>query len=682
MSAERATPRLSRATLFVGVVVVVAGAVVVAVPGVARYLPGSRPLVLGVAAATLLAGVVLARQRRRAERDAAETGDPECRRPFPTPGTELETDLRRIDRVGRIATSSRRRIRKRLHRAATAAVGRREGVSRETASRRIATGKWTDDPLAASFLGGEDLAVDLSTRERLTALLSARSREGLGARRTARAIVDLAADTNAEDSNADADTNADDDGLADDLRPGPASAAPSEPVDRETGRWTGVGALALVSGGLGVAVSRPALVLASVVGVAYAAYAFRGRPPAVDLAVERRLTPVDEAAPAETATAADADADATAAADGGRADGARLEASTGDRVRVTVIVENAGTGTLSDLRLVDGVPPGLTVVDGSPRLGTALRPGRTATLSYVVEAERGRHEFGPLQVIARDASGAGERERAVEAPGELACVREYRDPGTLPLYGTATRYTGRVPTETGGDGVEFYATREYRPGDPPGRIDWNRHARTRELATLLFREERAATVVMLVDARETAYRAPGPGEAHAVARSVHAAGRIFEGLLAGGDRVGLASFGPRAAWVAPGAGSDQRRRVRRALAEAPAFADDPPKGPFLPSARLADVRRRTPSDAQFVLFTPAVDDYVVTVARRLWAYGHPVTVVSPDVTTDRTTGHRIARIERGVRLNDLREAGVRVVDWHPDEDLAVALRRAEEAWSR
>lgn len=670
MSADRAAPRLSRATMVVGVAVAVAGAVVVAVPGVARYLPGSRPLVLGVAAATLVAGLALARQRRRTERDAAETGDPEFRRAYPTPGTELETDLRRIDRIGRVASSSRRRIRKRLHRAAVAAVSRREGVSRETATRRIAAGEWTDDPLAAMFLGGEDLEVDLSTRERLVTLLSARSREGLGARRTARAIVDLADRT--ESAGAD-------DALADDLRPGPASAAPSEPVDRETGRWTGVGALALVSGGLGVAVSRPALVLVSVVGVAYAAYAFRGRPPTVDLAVDRQLA-VEEADAEETPDATEAAA--PTAADGGRGDDARMEASPGDRVRVTLTVENAGAAMLSDLRLVDGVPQGLAVVDGSPRLGTALRPGRTATFSYVVEAERGRHEFGPLQVLARDASGAGERERAVEAPGELACVGEYRNPGTLPLYGTATRYTGRVPTETGGDGVEFYATREYRPGDPPGRIDWNRHARTRELATLLFREERAATVVLLVDARETAYRAPGPGETHAVTRSVEAAGRIFEGLLAGGDRVGLAAFGPRAAWVAPGAGADQRRRVQRALAEAPAFADDPPEGPFLPSARLADVRRRTPSDAQFVLFTPATDDYVVTVARRLRAYGHPVTVVSPDVTTDRTAGHRIARIERQVRLNDLREAGIRVVDWPPDEDLAVALRRAEEVWSR
>jgi uncharacterized repeat protein (TIGR01451 family) len=434
-----------------------------------------------------------------------------------------------------------------------------------------------------------------------------------------------------------------------DLGPGPATDAPDGPIDRETGRWVGIGALALVVGAVGVAMRQPAVLLLSVVGVVYAAFARRGRPPPVDLAVERTLS--------------------------------SASASPGEVVEVTVRVENVGDATLSDLRLVDGVPPGLAVVEDSPRLGTALRPGRTATFRYGVQAIRGAHEFGPMQVLARDAAGAYERETAVPAPGTVTCLPELGDPGTVPLFGAASRYTGRVTTDTGGEGVEFYATREYRPGDPPGRIDWNRHARTRELATLLFREERAATVVLLVDTRAQAFRTSAPGSPHAVARSVAAAGDLFEGLLAGGDRVGLASFGPRECWIAPSAGSTHRERVRRVLAESEAFGYDPPEEDYLPVDRLTELRRRAPVDAQFVLLSPLTDDYIAKVARRLQAYGYPVTVISPDVTSGGSEARQLAAVERQTRLNELREADLRVVDLGDDEQLSVAVERASAGWS-
>ena len=49
----------------------------------------------------------------------------------------------------------------------------------------------------------------------------------------------------------------------------------------------------------------------------------------------------------------------------------------GDRVAVTVTVTNAGEGALPDCRVVDGVPPELAVVEGSPR-APASRRARTS----------------------------------------------------------------------------------------------------------------------------------------------------------------------------------------------------------------------------------------------------------------------------------------------------------------
>jgi uncharacterized repeat protein (TIGR01451 family) len=699
---------LRRPSLIVGAVLAMVGTMIVLVPGLATMIPGEQGIVTIAGGVALIAGYLLVRHRRVVERETGETGDPEVPLPGPTPGTELHEELQQAGHIGRIGARARRRLKQRLHEIATAVVRRREGVSQDTARRMIDRSEWTDDLFAASFLCAPGHEPDMSTRENLATVVSLRSRFSLEATRTAEAILEMAAR---------ADPSTSGSAIEEDLSPGPATDDAERPVDRETRRWSGVGALGLLSGGLGIAFSSPGLLLVSVVGVTYAAFSFQASPPEVDLAVERTLSPADGDAvtggaaeletdgAGEVVTGGDSGNDAEGSADSGTDEAGAAPAgvdagdqgdaasaggdagpvlggvSPGEVVEVTLTVENASDETLSDCRLVDGVPPGLDVVEGSSRLGTALRPGRSATFTYAVEATRGTHEFGPMQVLARDASGAREREVDVDAPGTLACVPELEAAGTMPLCGTATRYTGRVSTETGGEGVEFYATRDYRPGDPPGRIDWNRHARTRELATLLFREERAASVVLLVDTREKAYCTPGPGERHAVDRSVAAAGRIFESLLAGGDRVGVASFGPRTCWVDPGAGNTHREEVRRTLASHPAFDYAPSDEPFLPTAHLADIRNRAPVDAQVVLFSPVTDGYIETAARRLQAYGHPITVVSPDVTADHTMGHKLAHVERQTRLNALREAGIRVVDWRPGEELAVALERAGQGWS-
>lgn len=417
----------------------------------------------------------------------------------------------------------------------------------------------------------------------------------------------------------------------------------------DTNRWVGVGTVALFAVGVAVVFGRrPGLLLTAVVGIAYTAYAHSGDAPVPDLRIERELS---------TDTPA-----------------------VDDEVRVTVRVTNTGETTLPDLRLVDGIPPALSVTDGSPRHGTALRPGKQATFGYVVTAVRGDHEWEPTTVITRDASGSSERRSEVDCETSMRCLPMFDSTADLPLRGLTTQYTGRIATDVGGTGLEFHSTREYKHGDPLKRIDWRRLARSGELATLEFREERAATVVLLVDAREEAYLAGDDEEENAVERSVDAAGQAFSSLLESGDRVGVAALGPEECWLAPGSGNDHRARARELLATHPALSSTPSEGKFFPSIRLRRLLRRLPSDAQILLFSPLTDDYMVSVARRLDARGHLVTVVSPDPTVDDTPGHRLAGVKRRTRMSRLRQVGIRVVDWQ-EGSLAPELTRAAVRWS-
>jgi uncharacterized protein (DUF58 family) len=418
-----------------------------------------------------------------------------------------------------------------------------------------------------------------------------------------------------------------------------------------TERWRGVTAVAFAAGGAGIVTRQPALMLVAVVAVAFAAHARAGTAPAVDVSVEREL--------------------ATA--------GPR----PGEEVEVRLWIRNDGDVLLPDVRLVDGVPEGLSVPDGdAARHGTALRPDASEGFVYTVEAHRGVHEFDPVTVAVRDAGGSEERQVEVAADGDgtLTCIPPLGDPAALPLRRQTMDATGEVLTREGGSGLSFHSVREYRRGDPFNRIDWNRTARTGELSTVEFQREQAAAAVVAIDARDIAYSGPEPDAESALERSVSAAGAAVAGLLDGGNRVGLAVLSPVSGWVAPGAGETHRARLREALATDPGLSPVPPEADFYAYTAMLELRRRLPAGSQVILFSPLPDDYSVRIVRRLDAYGHRVTVVAPDPTTDGTAGRRIAGVQHQLRIGRLRKAGVRVVDWG-DEPFPSAVERSRRRWS-
>ncbi|QLH81136.1 DUF58 domain-containing protein [Halosimplex pelagicum] len=437
----------------------------------------------------------------------------------------------------------------------------------------------------------------------------------------------------------------------------------------ETGHWTGVVAVALVLGGLGVVSRAPGLVLSGVVGAAVAGYAGAVEPPVRDaetgdpaVSVRRRL--------------------------------AEESPEPGDPVTVGVELRNESDEYLTDVRVVDGVPDEIAVVDGSARHGAPLAPGGRTTFTYTVRATRGEHDWTPAEVTVADPSGAVEYETTVAASTTLRCTLPVLDGERVPVGGTTAGFAGRVETDEGGPGIEFHATREYRRSDPLSRIDWGQLAKTGELATVEFREERSAVVQLVVDTRRAAYRASAPDGYHAVERGVDAAHRVFDALLDAGDRVGFETFGREreGCRLAPGAGGDHRALGRELLNVHPALSPVPParklheryppdRRETLRTQRIRRIHRRLDPDTQIMLVSPCCDDYPRRVARRLAAYGRDVTVVSPDPTVRDTEPHERAADERDERLSSPRSAGVRVVDWEEGERFDAALARARRRWS-
>jgi uncharacterized protein (DUF58 family) len=455
-------------------------------------------------------------------------------------------------------------------------------------------------------------------------------------------------------------------------------------------RWDVGLAAGLAAGLVGVVLGSATVVAAGVVGLAFAAYGYATRPPEARVQVARE---VSNDAPAP-----------------------------GADVEIDVTVRNASDGPLAEIRVVDDPPEDLPVVEGTPAHCTSLDAGETTSFTYTVRSRRGSHRFGDVSVLARNVSGTVEHDREVELSTELTCRAGLDD---LPLSPQTTPYSGRVDADAPGEGIAFHSTRQFRPADPMHRIDWKRFAKDRELTTVQYQETRAATVVVLVDAREEIRVARRDGEHDAGEYCAFAAARIAGVQLGASNRVGAALYG-RTEFLEPAAGREHNLRIGRFLQ---AGLADPPSGtrslfdtdrtcfdgvdtvdPEVPVGRdhqvapdggsadgagttggddaggsswswsLSWLARRLPGDAQVVFCTPLLDDRAANTARQLDARGHEVTVVSPDVTSDETPGGLVERVERRQRVRELR-ASVRLVEWAPEEALATAVDRSSGGWS-
>lgn len=619
------------------------GLVALVAPGVLDADVGYTALVV-VAALALVQSLRLVSARRHADLVRERTPDTEEIRTATPPGEELQEAFRQFRHEPH--AFYRMSGRPGLRTAAVAALVRYEGLSEEEAIDRVDAGTWTDDRDAAQFL---EKGTTHSLSRTVRRWVRGESAYQHGVRRSVdaiAAIAGLAPGESRERSRPAASTDWWDEGHEGDPL---LTQDPPEPgllARRETEHWRGISVVVLASLGVGILFEAPGLLLVGVVGLFYGAYA-RSHDLEATLSLERSL--------------------------------ADAEPAPGDEVEVTVSVTNEGERILPDVRVVDGVPGGLAVTDGSPRVGTALRPGEHVEWTYTVTARRGVHEFDPAFVVVRNAPGTVEHTYGVATaePTVLTSIPQLQTlPVSVPLRGANTRYAGRQATNASGDGTEFYATRLYRRGDDLSRIDWNRRAKTGELATLLFREERTATVVLLVDTDASAYAAPEAHAEHAVDRSVAAAGRVFETLTEQGHFVGLASLTETDCWLPPGTGPTHRANARNLLGTHPAVHSLPAEDETPIRAR-AILRRRLPPDAQVIVFSPLCSLSVVRFVRRLDAADHPVTVVSPDATAEGTPSQRLARVGRRVHVTDLRRDGIPVLDWGWDEPLSAALARFE-----
>lgn len=336
----------------------------------------------------------------------------------------------------------------------------------------------------------------------------------------------------------------------------------------------------------------------------------------------------------------------------------------------------------------------------APR-GTSVVRMRVSTAGYqpaeaVLSARRDRHvtlslhtaRTGVLEAYRVDYVPAAHGEVLAAhcpplGPARLLVRPRIRPLRRLPLPFRLQGLVGPHTSRRVGEGLELHDIHEFTPGDRLRRIDWRTTVRrsfdprTGSLGELYVRRTLAsadATVMLVVDSRDEV----GPDvdtwaggaptrmtQATSLDLAREAAASVARHVLDRGDRVGLDDLGRQRRPVPPAAGSKHAERIIQRLTR---IAPEGSPKPRLRSPRL-------PSGALVVIFSTFLDDEAGTVAALWRSQGHRVLAVDvlPPLTTANldphaATSYRLIRLERGLRLADLRRQGIDVIHWAGDPD--------------
>ncbi len=156
-------------TAVLGVVAVLLGLAALVEHGLAGRLPLDGPVVTGVGALAILAGLRYAHAARSTPLETATVDAPEPRHRSAVLGEDVEATLRTR---GRIGTARRVELRRRLRDVAVDALVAHDGRDRRAAVRAVDDGTWTADPVAAGYLAEPEA---LPRRWRARRLLRPRS---------------------------------------------------------------------------------------------------------------------------------------------------------------------------------------------------------------------------------------------------------------------------------------------------------------------------------------------------------------------------------------------------------------------------------------------------------------------------------------------------------------------------
>jgi uncharacterized protein (DUF58 family) len=270
-------------------------------------------------------------------------------------------------------------------------------------------------------------------------------------------------------------------------------------------------------------------------------------------------------------------------------------------------------------------------------------------------------------------------EVGVDARGGLLTGSVTVDAADVYVFPTAPPQSTAIPrtelldrlgthlTRHAGPGVEYADVRRYVPGDQLRTVNWPVSARRGSLHVTERLTDRAADVVVLIDAYP---QPPGPAT-EATDRTVRGAVQVVQSALRSGDRAGIVALGDRRPrWLGAEIGRRQFYRILDAvLAAGDQF--ESLSGTLAPRAAL-------PPGAVVIAFSTLLDTEFALALIDLRKRGHTVVAVdvlegAPFADDQDDLVAQMWALQRSFMYRDMGTVGVDVVSWRGDATLDQAM---------
>jgi uncharacterized protein (DUF58 family) len=309
---------------------------------------------------------------------------------------------------------------------------------------------------------------------------------------------------------------------------------------------------------------------------------------------------------------------------------------------------------------------GLTVpaVDGM-QLEVLDSDSRHAKTVAAVAARWGRYPIrARIDAVARGGLVTG----TATADAAAVIVFPLTPPQSTPIPRTELlNRLGAHLTRHIGPGVEYADIRPYVPGDQLRAVNWPVSARRGQLHVTERLTDRAADVVVLIDA----YRQPAGPATDAIERVVRGAAQVVQTALRYGDRAGIVALGGhRPRWLGADIGQRQFYRVLDTVLDAGDQFENT-TGTLAPRAAI-------PAGAIVIAFSTLLDTEFALALIDLRKRGHVVIAVdtldsSPFEDEQDPLVDRLWALQRSAMYRDMATIGVDIVSWQRDHTLEQSM---------
>jgi uncharacterized protein (DUF58 family) len=218
-----------------------------------------------------------------------------------------------------------------------------------------------------------------------------------------------------------------------------------------------------------------------------------------------------------------------------------------------------------------------------------------------------------------------------------------------------------------GPGVEYADIRPYVPGDQLRAVNWAVSARRGQLHVTERLTDRAADVVVLIDA----YRQPAGPATEATERMVRGAAQVVQTALRYSDRAGIVALGGnRPRWLGADIGQRQFYRVLDTVLGAGERFENT-TGTLAPRAAV-------PAGAIVIAFSTLLDTEFALALIDLRKRGHVVIAVdtldsSPFGEQQDPLVDRLWALQRSAMYRDMATIGVDIISWEGDHALEQSM---------